>query len=135
MLHLEYWFDYEPFYVRVVPDHPEHFANGTAARLTLNVDNEINRISDFGFSVDEGGLRVIPHDEIGEAMECLFCRVGVDRSQRSGVPGIEGIEQRSCFDSADFAEDDPIRAPAQSGLQKIIKTDVGFERIRLTFDG
>src|SRR5713226_9713000 len=49
------------------------------------------------------------------------------------MAGVEGIEQGSCLDSAHFAENDPVRSPAQSGLQKVIERDVGLERIGLAF--
>ena len=51
------------------------------------------------------------------------------------MAGVEGIEQRSRLDSAHFAKDDPVRSPAESGLQKVVKSDVGLERIGLAFDG
>src|ERR1700719_4685413 len=47
---------------------------------------------------------------------------------------VERIEQRSSLDSADFAQDDPVRSPAKSGLQKVVERDVGFESICLAFD-
>src|ERR1700686_2990930 len=46
---------------------------------------------------------------------------------------VEGIEQRSCLDSADFPENDAIRSPAESGLEKVVKSYLGLERIRLAF--
>src|SRR5229473_6661032 len=49
------------------------------------------------------------------------------------MAGVEGIEQRTRLDSTHFAENDPIRSPAQSGLQKVIERDVGLERIGLAF--
>ena len=116
MLHLEYGFDQEAFRVPVVADHPEHFAYDAAARLTLDMSPKIDGLSDLCFGVGEGGLRMIADNQIGEAMEGLFRGVGMDRGQRSGVAGIEGIEHRSPFDSTDFAEDDPVRTPAQSRL-------------------
>src|SRR5271166_3101886 len=134
MLHLEYRFNEEAFCVPVVADHSQYFADHSASWVTLNMDDEIDRFSDLSFGVGEGCLRMVPHHQIGEAMEGLFCRVGVNRSQRSSVASVEGIEERSRFDSADFAEDDPVWTPAQSRLQKIIERDVRFEGIRLTFD-
>src|SRR5580693_6409044 len=91
MLHLEYGFDEEPFCVPVIADHPQHFADDSATRLTFDMNHEIDRFSDLGFGVGKGGLSMIAHDQIGEAMESLFRGVGMDRRQRSGVPGIEGI--------------------------------------------
>jgi hypothetical protein len=103
--------------------------------LPLDMDDEIDGFPDLSFGVGEGRLRMVPHDEIGETAEGLFRRIGVDRSQRTGVAGVEGIEQRSRLDSAHFAQDDPVRSPAESGLQKIVERDVGLERIGLAFDG
>jgi hypothetical protein len=71
--------------------------------------------------------------EVGEAVQGLLCRVGVDGGQRAGVAGIEGIEQRARLGSAHFAQDDPIRPPAQSRLQKVIEGDLGLEGIGLAF--
>src|ERR1017187_2540259 len=57
----------------------------------------------------------------------------MDRRERTGMAGVEGIEQSSCLDSTHFAENDPVWSPAQSGLQKVIERDVGLERIGLAF--
>ena len=72
-------------------------------RLALDMDDEIDRLSDLGFGIGERALRVAAHDEIGEPMEGLFGGICMDRRQRSGVARIEGIEQRSRFGSAHFA--------------------------------
>ncbi len=47
---------------------------------------------------------------------------------------VEGIEQRACLDSTHFAENNPVRSPAESGLQKVVERDVGLERVGLAFD-
>ena len=47
---------------------------------------------------------------------------------------VEGIEQRSGLDSADFTQDDPVWSPAKSGLQQVVERDIGLERISLAFD-
>src|ERR1017187_7371031 len=49
------------------------------------------------------------------------------------MAGVEGIEQGSCLDSTHFAENDSVWSPAQSGLQKVIKRNVGLERVGLAF--
>ena len=49
------------------------------------------------------------------------------------MAGVEGIEERSHLGSAHFAQDEPIRSPAEGGLQKFIERDVGFERVGLAF--
>ena len=102
---------------------------------TFDMNDKIDRLPDLRFDVGESRLGVVSHDEIGETMESLFGRIRVDRCQRSGVARIEGIKQRSCFDSAYFAQNDPIRPPAQSRLQKIVERDPSLERVGLAFNG
>src|ERR1035437_9416486 len=68
-------------------------------------------------------------------MQRLLRRIGMDRRERSGVAGVEGIEQGARLDSTHFAENDAIRPPAESGLEKVVESDVGFERIGLAFAG
>ena len=51
------------------------------------------------------------------------------------MAGVERIEQRPRFDSAYFTQDDPVRSPTESGLEKIVESDGGLERIGLALDG
>jgi hypothetical protein len=113
----------------------EHFADDAAARLALDMHDKIDGFCNLGFGIGEGRLRVVAHDQIGEAMQGLLRRIGVDRRERSGMAGVEGIEQRARLDSAHFAQDDAVRSPAESGLEKVVESDVGLERIGLAFDG
>ena len=46
---------------------------------------------------------------------------------------VEGIEQGSRLDSADFPKNDAVRSPAKSGLQKVVKSYLSLERIGLAF--
>jgi hypothetical protein len=98
------------------------------------MDNEIDCFSDLRLGVREGRLRMVAHHKIRETMEGLFRRVRVDGGERAGVARIKGIEQRARLDSAYLTEDDSIRPPAESRLQKVIEGDAGFECIRLAFD-
>ena len=59
----------------------------------------------------------------------------MDRGERSGVAGIERIEQRPRLDAAHLAQDDPVGPPAQRGLQQIVEGNAGLEGIGLAFDG
>ena len=72
MLHLEYRLDQEALRVAVVSTKGEDFADNAAARLPLDMDDEINRFSDLRFGIGEGGLRVVAHNQIGEAPEGLL---------------------------------------------------------------
>ena len=126
--------DQEALRVAVVAAKGQHFADDAAAGLALDMDHEIDGFCNFGFGVGESRLRVVAHDQIGEAMQRLLRRIGMDRRERSGVASVEGIEQRARLDSAYFAQDDAVRPPSESGLEKVVESDVGFERIRLAFD-
>ena len=42
-------------------------------RLTLDMDDEIDRFSNLSFGIDERRLRVASHNEVGEPMQSLFC--------------------------------------------------------------
>ena len=133
MLYLEYGLNKEAFRVAVIAAKRQDFADNAAAWLTLDMDDKIDSFSDLGFGIGEGGLRVTAHHQIGETVKGFLCRVGMDRSQRTRMASVEGIEQRSCLDSADFPENDPVRSPAESGLQKVVESHLGLERISLAF--
>ena len=113
----------------------ENFADDAASGLPFDLDNQIDGLAYLRFDILEGRLGVAAENEIGKAAKRLHSGVRVDGSQRSGVAGVEGIEQRSGFDSAHFTEDDPVRSPTQSGLQEIVERDAGLESIGLAFDG
>src|ERR1700724_3285053 len=57
----------------------------------------------------------------------------MDSCQRSPMPGVKGIEQSTGLHATHFAEDDPVRPPAESRLQKVVERDVRLERVRLAF--
>src|SRR5450631_2328260 len=108
MLHLENWLDKEALEVAVVSVQCQYLADNSTTRLAFDMDDEIDCLSDLGFGVGERGLPVIAHDEIGESMEGLLCRVRMNCCQRTSMARIEGIKQRSRFDAAHLAQDDPI---------------------------
>ncbi len=72
MIHLKYGINEEAPRVAVVSAKSQHFADGAATRLALDMDNEIDRFSDLRFGVREGRLRMVAHHEIGKAMKGLF---------------------------------------------------------------
>ena len=83
--------------------------------------HEIDRFSDLGFGVGKGRLSVAAHDKIGKAAKGLFGGVRMDGSERSGMASVEGIEQRSCFNSAHFAKNDPVGTESESVFQKSLE--------------
>ena len=102
MFYLEDGLNKEAFRVAVVAGKGESLAHDPAAWYTLDMDDKVDSFGDLCFGVGEGRLGMASHDEIGEAMQGFLGRVGVDRSQRTRMAGVEGIEQRACFDSAHF---------------------------------
>jgi hypothetical protein len=54
---------------------------------------------------------VAAKNEIGKSAECLWRGIGVDRGERSGVAGVQRIEQGARLDSANLAQDDPVGPP------------------------
>ena len=131
---LEYRLDQETFRGAVITTKRYHLAENPASRLSLDMYDQINGLSDLCLGVGERGLGVLAHDEIGKTTEGLLCRIGVNRCERSRMDCFEGIEQRSCLPPQPFAHDDPVRSPAESRLQKIVERDVGLERVGLAFD-
>src|SRR5258705_5996951 len=72
MIHLKYGINEEAPRVAVVSAKSQHFADGAATRLALDMDNEIDCFSDLCLGVREGRLRMVTHHEIGKAMKGLF---------------------------------------------------------------
>ena len=63
------------------------------------MDDVIESLADLSFDVLERGLSVAAKNEIGKPAQRLCRGIGMDGGERSGVPGVEGIEQRSRLDS------------------------------------
>src|SRR6202042_3482178 len=119
MFYLEDGLNKEAFRVAVIAAKRKHFADNAAAWLTFNMDDKIDSFRDLGFGIGERALRVTAHHEIGETVKGFLRGVSVDRSHRTRMARVEGIEQRPCLDSADFPENDAVRSPAESGLWKV----------------
>jgi hypothetical protein len=89
MLHLEYRPDQEALRVAVVSTNGQDFADNMAARLPLDMDDEINRFSDLRFGIGVGGPCVAKHDQIGERRRGFLRRIGVDGRQRTHMAGVK----------------------------------------------
>ena len=120
----------------VVVVQSEDFADDAAARLPLDMDDIIDGLADLGFHVLVGGLRMAAENEVGEAAQRLRRRVGVDGGERSGVPGVEGVEQRPRLGAADLAQDDPV-GPAAERRSSGVRSKVSrlLEGIGLALEG
>ena len=85
------------------------------------MDHVIDGLADLRFDVFERGLGVAAENEIGKSAERLCRRIRVDGGERSGVPGVQRIEQGSRLDSADFTQDYPVGPPAERDLKRSSK--------------
>src|ERR1017187_3295356 len=65
----------------VIAIQAQHFADGAASWLTLNMDDEVDSFADLSLNVLIRCLLVASHHEIGEAAKGLDCRVGMDCGQ------------------------------------------------------
>lgn len=90
----------------------EDFADDAASWLSLDLDDQIDGLSDLGLHVLKGCLGVAAEDEVRKSSERLYGRICVNRSERSGMSGVERIKQGSRFDSAHFGENDAVGPPA-----------------------
>ena len=59
----------------------------------------------------------------------------MDGGERTGMAGVEGVEQRARLDSAYLAKDDAVRSPAERGFQQVVESDRIPIRVGLAFDG
>src|ERR1035437_448974 len=75
----------------VIAIQAQHFADGAASWLTLDVDDEVDGFADLSLNVLIRRLLVASHDEISEAAKGLDCRVGMDRGQCPGVAGLKRV--------------------------------------------
>jgi len=101
--HLEYGLDQEAFRVAVVARRASTSRTRRPGwRSTCH--HKIDGFCNLRFGIGEGRLCVVAHDQIGEAMQCLLRRIRMNRRERSGMAGVEGIEQCSRLDSTHFAE-------------------------------
>ena len=75
------------------------------------MDHEINRFADLGLDVFDRGLLVASHDQIGKSPQRFRGRIRVDCGERTGVPGVEGIQQCASFNTAHLAQNDSVGPP------------------------
>ena len=61
------WGGFKALKPTIVGFNLKNFADATASRLTFYVDYEIDGLGNLRFNVRDGGLRVAPHNQVGES--------------------------------------------------------------------
>src|ERR1700722_11632098 len=133
MVHLVNRFQQESFSGSVVALQCKHLADYSASRTALGMDDQFDGFSDLCFDIRECRLGVRTHHQIRKAREGSGSRISVDRGQRTVMTRVERIEQSPRLFTAHFPEDDSVRSPTESRLQKIVERDGGLEGVCLTF--
>src|SRR5580700_9625828 len=105
--------------VRVVSVDKEDFGNVSASRPALDMDDHIERIRDVCLN---GAIRDVYsalQNTACETGEALLRRVCMDGGQRAGVPSVQELQKIECFGTANFPENDPVRAVPEGSFQEI----------------
>src|SRR3954469_16006136 len=110
--------------------HAHHLGNvGDAARTvaqTGGLDDDVDRGADH-LAYRARGQREAAHRDHGFAARQRLARVvGVQRSHRTVVTGVHGLQQIERLGSADFADDDAFRAHTQAVAHQFAHRDLAF---------
>ena len=82
----------------------KHFGDETASRAALDLNDNIQRISDIGFDGAVWQFDAALQDAACEAGEALLRGTRVDRREGSRVSGVQELEKVKGFSAADFTE-------------------------------
>src|SRR3984957_6427761 len=121
MVHLVNGLQKESFSGSVVTLQCKHLADYSASRSALGMDDEFDGFSNLCFDIRECRLGVGAHHQIRKAGKGSCGGISVDRGQRTVMTRVEGVEQSPRLFTAHFPEDDSVRSPTESRLQKIVE--------------
>src|SRR6266404_3715342 len=94
------------------------FGDEAAARAAFEVHDDVERIADVGLDGAVGQVHAALQDAAREPCESLPRRGGMDGRETAGVSGVEKLQEIEGLASADFTEDDAIRAVTKRGLEE-----------------
>src|SRR5690242_10151238 len=103
--------------IGVVSVDEENFGNVSASRSALEMDNDIERIGDVGFNRAIGEVHAALQNATGEPRQPLLSRVCVNRAKRSGVSGVQELQEIEGLAATDLPENDAVGAVAEGSLQ------------------
>ena len=89
--------------VGIVAVDLKHFGDETATRAALDLQNNIQRISDIGFDGAVWQLDAALQDAAREAGETLLRGTRVDCRDRSGMSGVQELQKVERLAAPDFA--------------------------------
>src|SRR5713226_3776548 len=109
--------------IRVVAVDEEDFGNVSASRPALDMDHNIEGISDVGLDSPIGEVHAALQNTTCEAREALLRGVRMDGGQRAGVPGVQELQEIKCFATANLSENDAVRAVAEGSHEEFADGD------------
>ena len=105
--------------LRIVSVDQENFGNVPASRPALDMDDDVERISDVGLDGTIGEVHAALQNTTCEPCEALSRGVRMDGGQCAGVTGVQELQEIEGFATTNLPENDTVRAVAEGGLQKI----------------
>ena len=92
---------------------PASPGNPPAFSPPFGVDNKVDQVSDLGLNRAIRNVHVRLERQGGQPRERLARRIRVDRRERTGMAGIDGLNQIPGFAATHLADNDPVRPMTQ----------------------
>ena len=105
------------------------------AIASLYVYNNIDYPAAFLLDILQTNVTGTAHCQMREAADGVFGAVGMNRSQRTTMAGIESVEKNARLSTANLANDDPVGPVSERCFEQVGKADLALVRIELGFGG
>src|SRR5712664_1968728 len=86
----------------------EDFGNESSPRPAFDLDNDVQRVPDVGLNSAVRKFHAALQNAAREASQTLFRGTRMDGGKRTGVAGIQELEQVEGFAAPDFAQQNPV---------------------------
>jgi hypothetical protein len=90
--------------IRIVAVDFEDFGNESPARPSFDMNHDVDRIADVRFNGAVRQLNAALQNATREPRQALLGGTGVNRGQRSGVAGVEKLQEVKRLAGTDFAD-------------------------------
>src|SRR5215472_8757024 len=90
---------------------------------SLDVDQQVQRLGNIAADRSVRKLNAGLKNAGRKSRQSLPGRVGMECGQRSGVPGVKGLEQVEGRAISDLPQKNPVRPQSQGGLQEVADHD------------
>ena len=95
--------------LRIVSVDQENFGNVPASRPALDMDDDVERISDVGLDGAIGEVHAALQNTTCEPCEALLRGVRMDGGQCAGVTGVQELQEIEGFATTNLPENDTVR--------------------------